>query len=84
MNTRHPVTAVAPLYVQLKAGERSALRACDVVSQTIAALAGPAFTPLTVGVATVPSSQTSVKYGRSLALPSVEVKMMSSVVSLEV
>ena len=47
-------------------------------------LVGAAFTPLAVGVATVPSSQVSVRYGRSLALPSVEVKVISSVVWLEV
>ena len=50
----------------------------------IAPLVGPTLTPLTVGVATVPSSHVSVRYGCSLALPSVEVKVISSVVALEV
>ena len=68
----------------MKVGERSALSACEAVSQTMVALDGPVFTPLTVGVATVPSSQIKVKYGASEALPSVEVKMISSVVCEEV
>ena len=84
MNKRQSVAVVVPLYVQLKVGERSAWRACEVVSQTMVALDGPAFTPLDVGVATVPSSQIRVRYGRSVALPSVDVKVISSVVWDEV
>ena len=45
---------------------------------------GAVFTPLTVGVATVPSSQTRVMYGASEALPCVEVNTISSVVCEEV
>ena len=57
MNTRQPVAVVAPLYVHVNVGVESAWSACDVASQTMAPLLGPVFTPLTLGVATVPSSQ---------------------------
>ncbi len=46
-------------------------------------LAGPALVPETVGVATTPSSHVSTRYGRSEALPSVEVNVTRSVVWVE-
>ena len=55
-----------------------------MVSQTMLPLAGPVLTALAVGVATVPSSHVNVRYGASEALPSVDVKTISSVVSEEV
>ena len=58
------------------------MSAWDVVSQAILLLAGATFWPGEIGVATNPFSHVKVRYGRSDALPSVEVNLTRSAVGV--